>query len=112
MSSGDVVKKGVGSLSRSWLFNIEKRVSPKTPDPIDRTMPGNLSRRSFVHASLFGGLAAMSKRAYTAEPVPRPGMKIREVKAFQPATPGSPPDWRTQLGQIAVQVETESGLVG
>jgi L-rhamnonate dehydratase len=54
----------------------------------------------------------MSKRAYTAEPVPRPGMKIREVKAFQPATPGSPPDWRTQLGQIAVQVETESGLVG
>jgi len=54
----------------------------------------------------------MSNRAYPSEPVPRPGMKIREVKAFQPATPGSPPDWRTQLGQIVVQVETESGLVG
>ena len=27
-------------------------------------------------------------------------MKITEIRAHQPATPGSPPDWRTQLGQI------------
>lgn len=39
-------------------------------------------------------------------------MRITEIHAFQPDTPGSPPDWRTQLGQIVVQVRTESGLVG
>ncbi len=38
--------------------------------------------------------------------------RITAIRAFQPATPGAPTDWRTQLGQIIVQVETESGLVG
>ncbi len=41
-----------------------------------------------------------------------PGMKITGLKAWQPPTPGSPPDWRTQLGQIIVEVQTESGLTG
>src|SRR5437762_5359823 len=70
------------------------------------------TRRSFALGSLLGGLAAMTRDAYARQPAPRPGMKIREIKAFQAATAGSPPDWRTQLGQIVVQVETESGLVG
>lgn len=39
-------------------------------------------------------------------------MKITGIRAFQPPTPGSPPDWRTQLGQIIVEVQTESGLTG
>ena len=39
-------------------------------------------------------------------------MKITGLKAWQPPTPGSPPDWRTQLGQIIVEVQTESGLTG
>lgn len=39
-------------------------------------------------------------------------MKITKLSAFQPATPDSPPDWRTQLGQIIVQVETDDGVVG
>jgi len=39
-------------------------------------------------------------------------MKITEVRACQPATPGSPPDWRTSLGQILVAVETDAGLTG
>lgn len=39
-------------------------------------------------------------------------MKITDLRAFQPPTPGSPPDWRTQLGQIVVEVHTDGGLVG
>jgi L-rhamnonate dehydratase len=39
-------------------------------------------------------------------------LRIKEIRAYQPPTPGSPPDWRTQLGQIVVEVHTESGLVG
>lgn len=39
-------------------------------------------------------------------------MKIVRVQAVQPDTPSSPPDWRTQLGQILVCVETEDGLCG
>lgn len=39
-------------------------------------------------------------------------MKITDVRACQPATPGSPPDWRTSLGQILVAVETDCGLTG
>ncbi len=39
-------------------------------------------------------------------------MKIINATAIQPDTPGSPPDWRTQLGQILVRVETDEGLVG
>src|SRR5947199_3233260 len=75
-------------------------------------MSRSLSRRSLVQGSLLGVFATMTNRVDAMEPVKTPGMKIREVKAFQPATPGSPPDWRTQLGQIVVQLETESGLVG
>lgn len=39
-------------------------------------------------------------------------MKITEIRVFQPATPGSPPDWRTHLGQILVEVQTAEGLSG
>jgi L-alanine-DL-glutamate epimerase-like enolase superfamily enzyme len=39
-------------------------------------------------------------------------MKIRDVRAVQPASPGSPPDWRTSLGQILVAVDTDAGLTG
>jgi len=39
-------------------------------------------------------------------------MKITQIRAIQPETPGAPQDWRTQLGQIVVQVQTESGEVG
>lgn len=39
-------------------------------------------------------------------------MHITDLRAYQPATPGSPPDWRTQLGQIVVEVHTDAGLVG
>ena len=39
-------------------------------------------------------------------------MKITGLQAGQPATPGSPPDWRTQLGQIVVRVETDEGTSG
>ncbi|MBC8350860.1 MAG: mandelate racemase/muconate lactonizing enzyme family protein [Planctomycetes bacterium] len=39
-------------------------------------------------------------------------MRITEIRASQPPTPGSPADWRTQLGQIVVEVKTDDGLVG
>lgn len=39
-------------------------------------------------------------------------MKIRDLRAVQPPTPGSPPDWRTKLGQILVRVDTDEGLTG
>ena len=39
-------------------------------------------------------------------------MKIVDVRAVQPDTPGSPPDWRTQLGQILVRVDTDEGVTG
>ena len=32
-------------------------------------------------------------------------MKITNVRAVQPITPGSPPDWRTSLGQILVEAD-------
>src|SRR6185295_12569333 len=54
----------------------------------------------------------MTSRANPQMREPRPGMKITGIKAYQPATPGAPPDWRTQLGQIVVEVQTESGLTG
>src|SRR2546430_4255035 len=77
-------------------------------------MTCRISRRIVLHSCL-GGIAPMadrtSQRALAAPP-PKPEMKITGIKAYQPPTPGSPPDWRTQLGQIVVQVETESGLVG
>jgi L-alanine-DL-glutamate epimerase-like enolase superfamily enzyme len=39
-------------------------------------------------------------------------MKITNVRAVQPVTPDSPPDWRTSLGQILVAVDTDVGLTG
>ncbi len=39
-------------------------------------------------------------------------MKITNVRAVQPPTPGSPEDWRTWLGQILVRVDTDAGVVG
>jgi L-rhamnonate dehydratase len=39
-------------------------------------------------------------------------MKITDIRAVQPPTPGAPQDWRTQLGQIVVQVQTDQGLSG
>lgn len=39
-------------------------------------------------------------------------MKIIDVRAVQPKTPGSPPDWRTWLGQILVRVDTDEGVTG
>lgn len=39
-------------------------------------------------------------------------MVITRIRALQPPTPGSPGDWRTQLGQIVVEVQTSTGLCG
>lgn len=39
-------------------------------------------------------------------------MKITNVRAVQPIAPGSPPDWRTNLGQILVAIDTDKGLTG
>jgi len=39
-------------------------------------------------------------------------MKITNIRAVQPPTPHSPPDWRTQMGQILVAVDTDAGLTG
>lgn len=39
-------------------------------------------------------------------------MKITNVRAIQPMAPGSPPDWRTNLGQILVAIDTDRGLTG
>src|SRR4051794_4391359 len=39
-------------------------------------------------------------------------MKITNVRACQPVGSGSPPDWRTSLGQILVAIDTDAGLTG
>ncbi|MDA1013559.1 MAG: mandelate racemase/muconate lactonizing enzyme family protein [Planctomycetota bacterium] len=39
-------------------------------------------------------------------------MKITNVRAVQPETPTSPPDWRTSLGQFLVAIDTDCGLTG
>ncbi|MCE2461868.1 MAG: hypothetical protein J4F38_13980, partial [Pseudomonadales bacterium] len=39
-------------------------------------------------------------------------MKIKSIRAVQPASPSAPNDWRTSLGQILVTVETDDGLTG
>lgn len=39
-------------------------------------------------------------------------MKITDVRACQPVTPDSPPDWRTSLGQILIAVDTDAGITG
>ena len=74
-------------------------------------MPSRFSRRSLLYSSSVGAMALMigSVRSTFAAV---PEMKITGLKAWQPPTPGSPPDWRTQLGQIVVEVQTESGLSG
>jgi L-rhamnonate dehydratase len=44
--------------------------------------------------------------------IPQSAFAISAIRAWQPATPGSPDDWRTSLGQIVVEVELESGITG
>lgn len=39
-------------------------------------------------------------------------MRITDVRAMQPVGPGSPPDWRTSMGQILVAIDTDAGLTG
>ena len=39
-------------------------------------------------------------------------MRVCNVRACQPPTPGSPADWRTSMGQILVAVDTDAGLTG
>jgi L-rhamnonate dehydratase len=39
-------------------------------------------------------------------------MQITAIRAVKPPTPGAPDDWRTQLGQILVRIDTEDGLSG
>lgn len=39
-------------------------------------------------------------------------MRITDVRAVQPASPGCPPDWRTVFGQILVAIDTDAGLTG
>jgi L-alanine-DL-glutamate epimerase-like enolase superfamily enzyme len=39
-------------------------------------------------------------------------VRITEVRAVQPISPGSPPDWRTSLGQFLVAIDTDVGLTG
>ena len=39
-------------------------------------------------------------------------VKIASLSAWQPLAARSPPDWRTSLGQIAVRIETDEGLIG
>ena len=39
-------------------------------------------------------------------------LKIKSIRAVQPASPTAPNDWRTSLGQILVTVETDDGLTG
>src|SRR4051794_18046269 len=75
-------------------------------------MSAKISRRSILKCSMAGGsgwLVGIVPAASFAAP---PSMKITGIKAWQPPTPGSPPDWRTQLGQIIVEVQTEAGITG
>lgn len=39
-------------------------------------------------------------------------MKIVNVRAIQPASDSSPPDWRTTVGQILVAIDTDCGITG
>lgn len=39
-------------------------------------------------------------------------MKITEVRAVQPISPSSPPDWRTTFGQILIAIDTDVGITG
>jgi L-alanine-DL-glutamate epimerase-like enolase superfamily enzyme len=44
--------------------------------------------------------------------IPASSFAVSEIRAWQPTTPGSPEDWRTSLGQIIVEVEFASGVIG
>ena len=91
---------------------------------------GSLTRRSFLQSSCAGfagvasavrstrltlptsvesGLGAALEQANNAQPAAN---RITGLRAWQPKTPGAPTDWRTQLGQIIVEVQTESGVTG
>jgi L-rhamnonate dehydratase len=75
-------------------------------------MPTKTSRRSLIKHAIAGGFAwAMGIVPAASYAAPQP-MKITGLKAWQPPTPGSPPDWRTQLGQIIVEVQTDAGITG
>ena len=39
-------------------------------------------------------------------------MKITQIRAVQPVSPGAPNDWRDWLGQILVIIDTDEGLTG
>lgn len=39
-------------------------------------------------------------------------MKITNIRACQPVSENSPPDWRTSIGQILVAIDTDVGLTG
>ena len=43
---------------------------------------------------------------------PSSAFTVSTIRAWQPPTPGSPEDWRTALGQIVVEVEFSSGVIG
>ncbi|HEY2415820.1 MAG TPA: mandelate racemase/muconate lactonizing enzyme family protein [Pirellulaceae bacterium] len=75
-------------------------------------MPAKTSRRSLMKRAVAGGFAwAIGIVPAASYAAPQP-MKITGLKAWQPPTPGSPPDWRTQLGQIIVEVQTDAGITG
>ena len=44
--------------------------------------------------------------------IPNSPFTVATVRAWQPSTPGSPDDWRTSLGQIIVEIQFDSGVVG
>lgn len=83
-------------------------------------MTQHLNRRGLLRWSCLAGLpwiaSGIGQTSKKVMAAPKGNsvspMRITKLHAFQPATPGSPPDWRTQLGQIVVEVHTESGLVG
>jgi len=70
------------------------------------------TRRMFFKRAGLSGLAIAACGVHSAVPAAAVNMKITSLRAWQPATPGSPPDWRTQLGQIVVEVQTDAGLTG
>ncbi len=39
-------------------------------------------------------------------------MRITDLRAVQPVSSNSPPDWRTSIGQILIAVDTDAGLTG
>jgi L-alanine-DL-glutamate epimerase-like enolase superfamily enzyme len=44
--------------------------------------------------------------------IPDSPFTVSTIRAWQPLAPGSPDDWRTSLGQIIVEVQLESGIIG